>query len=143
MSPLTRSTVLSVMFVPVTATENDGPPELTVVGVIDVIVGAGGPTVTSNAVPFDTQKPPAQAGGFTTVIECVVPTVVTSLNSTRTVMTPSETKPLERGLPSHCTIEPGTNPLPKTLNARFPKPAGTLVRLSVGIVGVGLMTANV
>ncbi len=140
--PFTCTTDVPTKFVPVTVNGNAGPLAVTVAGLIVVIVGAAGGTVTVSVAPFDVQTLFTHAVGFTTVIVCVA-TLATSLAGTVAVTVVVLPNVVGRALPSTCTTAPETNFVPVTVSVNAALPAARLAGLIPVTVGVGLITAKV
>src|SRR5689334_17169731 len=126
-------------FVPVTVSVNAGLPAATVLGEMELSVGAGLLMVNVWA----TEVPPPGAGLKT--VTCAVPAVATSAAVTCAVNCVLLVYVVGRALPFHWTTEALMKFVPFTVSVSVPLPATTLVgarELTVG-TGFGALIVNV
>ena len=141
MTPSTLTTDVDTKLLPVTVRVSGPLPATALVGLILVSVGTAGGAVTVSVAP---DVPPPGAGEKT-VIVCV-PALATSLAKIKAVSCVADPYVVVRLLPSTCTTDPFTKPVPPTASVKAALPPTTLVGLilvSVGTTFGGAVTVRV
>src|SRR5919108_53171 len=122
---------------PVAVSVKAAPPAVALVGDSDVSAGTG--LVTENVCAVEVPPP----GAGVTTVTLAVPAVAMAAAVMTAVSWVALTTVVVRGAPFHCTVLPGTKPVPVAVSVKAAPPAVALVGETVVSVGMGLLTENV
>src|SRR5919108_337093 len=122
---------------PVAVSVKAAPPAVALVGDTDVSVGMG--LLIENVCAAETPPP----GTGVTTVTLAVPAAAMSAAVMAAVSWVALTTVVVREAPFHCTVLPGTKPVPVAVSVKAPPPAVALVGDTDVSVGTGLLTENV
>jgi hypothetical protein len=131
-NPFHRTTEFATKLVPLTVSVNAAPLAVRVVGLILIVVGAGGSLIVK---VWGLEVPPPGAGVNTVI--CAVPATAISEAGIAAVSRVAETNVVVRSDPFHRTTESDTKLVPLTVNVNAAPLAVRVVGLILVVVGTG------